>query len=224
MENLYIPYLIMLYFKNYNSNDYTTDNNINDSYINNSLIKNICEKKNYNHIKNNLNIDKFSVMIIKYSINNNSLRLFGENFVGNNIDNCYLLIDGLQTEICTYLTLNKEQIKKMELEIKLIGIKKIKDMSWMFNGCQSLINILDASKWDTKNVTNMSHMFHWCDLLHDIPDISEWDTQNVTDLSYMFYNCQSIKTLPDISKWNTQNVTDLSYMFYWCDSIRTLPI
>ena len=35
-------------------------------------------------------------------------------------------------------------------------------MRYMFSGCNSLNNLPDISKWDTKNVTNMSNMFSGC--------------------------------------------------------------
>ena len=41
-------------------------------------------------------------------------------------------------------------------------LSNVTDMSYMFNGCSSLISLPDISKWDTKNVTNMSEMFYGC--------------------------------------------------------------
>ena len=38
----------------------------------------------------------------------------------------------------------------------------------MFSSCNSLNNIIDISKWDTKNVTNMSGMFYNCSSLKDL--------------------------------------------------------
>ena len=43
-------------------------------------------------------------------------------------------------------------------------------MYYMFNGCSSLNNLPDISKWDTKNVTNMGSMFCGCNKLKQIPD------------------------------------------------------
>ena len=45
-------------------------------------------------------------------------------------------------------------------------------------------------------------MFDGCKSLKELPDISKWDTKNVTDMSYMFDGCKSLKELPDISKGN----------------------
>jgi surface protein len=59
-------------------------------------------------------------------------------------------------------------------------------MSYMFNGCSSLIAI---PQLDTKNVTNMSSMFQNCYSLVSIPQL---DTQNVTNMSSMFSGCSSL--------------------------------
>ena len=102
-------------------------------------------------------------MTITYKIPyDNSIRLFGYDFVKNNINNCYLLIDGQKIKLCEKLILKKEQKNKNILEIKLIETNKITNMSYMFSFCSSLNSLPDISKWDTKNVTNMSNMFSCC--------------------------------------------------------------
>ena len=45
------------------------------------------------------------------------------------------------------------------IEIILIGVEKVTDMSYMFYGCNSLSSLPDISKWNTSNVTDMSSMF-----------------------------------------------------------------
>ena len=62
----------------------------------------------------------------------------------------------------------------------------------MFSDCNSLINLPDISKWDTKNVTNMSCMFSSYKSLNNLPDISKWDTKNVTNMSDIFLRCDNI--------------------------------
>ena len=199
---------IFCYFKNYSGNKNEMEK---ISYgNNNNFITNINDK--------NIKLDQ---MTIYYEIPKS--RLFGNKFVINNINNCYLLIDDQQIEICDKIKLNNEQKEKNILKIKLIEKKVITNMSHMFFDCNSLYYISDISKWDTKNVTNMSHMFSECISLYNLPDISKWDTKNVTNMSYMFFYCSSLIYLPDISKWVTKNVTDMSYMFYNCESLNKLP-
>ena len=167
-----------------------------------------------------------STMKILYNIDKyeNEIQLFGKNFVINNKDNCYLIIEGQKYDICSKWKLDKNQKKKNILEIILIETKTITNMSVMFCGCNSLTNLPDISKWDTKNVTNMSYMFYKCSSLTNLPDISIWNTKNVTNMSFMFSECSSLTNLPDISKWDIKNVTNASYMFYNFKSLKNLEL
>ena len=62
---------------------------------------------------------------------------------------------------------------------------------------------------DIKSITNISYMFHCCESLISLLDISRWNNSNITDMSYMFCGCSSLISLPDISKWNTSKVTNI---------------
>ena len=53
---------------------------------------------------------------------------------------------------------NKNKI----LKIKIKGIENITNMSYMLDGCSSLLNLPDISKWNTNNVTDMYSMFSGC--------------------------------------------------------------
>ena len=104
-------------------------------------------------------------------------------------------------------------------------INKVTNISYMFAGCSSLssTSLNDIIKWDTKNIINMSGIFYDCTSLELLPDISNWNTHNVIDMSNMFNGCSSLKYLPDISKWNTDNVFDISGMFNGCKELKELP-
>ena len=193
-------------------------NNVNEiNNVNNS-------KNDTGFIQDNSNKDKLNqiTIIYRFYFSDNYIKLFGQFFVKNNIDNCYLLIDGQQRKLCEKLELSQKQKEKWILEIKLIETKKITDISSMFSQCESLYSLPDISQWDTKNVTNMRHMFY-CTSIFSLPDISQWDTKNVTDMKNMFYGCTSLFSLPDIGKWDTKNVTNMSKMFYECYSLNSLP-
>ena len=88
-----------------------------------------------------------------------------------------MIIDNKEYEIVTQY--NVKNYKNNILEIKLIGINNITDMSWMFSECSSLLSLADISKWNTNNVINMSYMFNECSSLASLPDISKWNTNNV---------------------------------------------
>ena len=150
-------------------------------------------------------------IIIKYKIDSQKrIKIFGNKFVKNNKKNCKIKVKKKEKEIIDYYEINLENEKNNELEIILIGINNISDLSYMFFGCSSLLSLSDISKWNTSNITNMNSMFENCSSLISLPDISNWNTSNVTNMSYIFNDCSSLIFLPDISKWDISNVTDIS--------------
>ena len=99
-------------------------------------------------------------MALIYIIENeDEIKIFGEQFVINNINNCYILINDQKNILCEYLELNESQKDKITLEIKLIENRSIIDMSYMFHNCTQLKSLPDISHWDTKNVTKMKGIF-----------------------------------------------------------------
>ena len=181
------------------------------------------ENNNNDNIIKNF-ISDINEITIRYNINNDKkIKIFGKAFVENNKDKCHIMIDGNKIDLCEYIDLSKDFKKQEILELKLIGIQKVINMSYMFYCCSSLKDLSDISEWNTQNVTDMSEMFYYCSSLISLPDISKWDTQNVTNMNYMFCHCDSFITLPDISKWNTQNVNKMYGMFSNCCLLKDIP-
>ena len=170
-----------------------------------------------------------------------TLRLFGTNFVIYNKDKCYLIIDQQKSELFTNIILNKNQKLKNKLEIKLIIVKHIDNMSYMFESCTHLLSISGFSSLDFQKITNISNMFYNCSSLESLTeppknvtnmndlfnmkslDISSWNIKNVSDMSSLFAGCESLKSLPDISKWKTDCVTNMSSLFAKCSLLKSLP-
>ena len=128
-------------------------------------------------LKSLINIHKFMIsniiertIIYTFEKNTKSIRLFGDIFVKNNNNNCYLLIDGQRVELCTEFKLNKQHKTNCKLQIKLVVCKLI---------------------------TNLNSMFYDCKFLYSLPDIPYWDIKHVTDISGMFNGCSSLQSLPD---------------------------
>ena len=161
----------------------------NDNY---NQIKEIKEIKTENKEKNKINKEKLNEMSIICNVEKNmeKIKIFGDNFVTNNKNNCYIVIEGKEEELCSEIILNEKQKENNILEIKLIVTKVIANISNMFDGSVSLQSLPDIDKWDTKNVNNMNNMFKNCKSLKSLPDISKWNTKNVTDMSYMFSGCK----------------------------------
>jgi len=161
---------------------------------------------------------------LKYFTHNNnaSIRLFGENFIKNNINKCSVIINNelKKIEDCEFYKL-KEPNK--ELNIILLKEDDIIDISYMFNDCEELKSISDDSKWNTSNVINMSYMFCNCKSLSCLPKFMyDCDTSKVTDMSNMFNGCAKLNGINDISDWNTSKVVSMCKMFYGCISLENL--
>ena len=226
-------------------------NRKNDNLMN---IETLIDKlKEVNFINKN-NLDEVTIIYdlnYRYRITD-KLNLFGKEFTENNKNLCSIIIDGKEQELCQYYDLKDiNDISTTEIfKIKLRGITKIRNASYMFSKCHRLINLPDISKWDTQNVYDMSHMFEECNCLENINEIFiwntknvinmqnmfyncsslimfpinyNWDISNVINISFMFYNCNRIKTMIDISKWNTSKITDMSGLFYDCFSLSNIP-
>jgi len=150
-----------------------------------------------------LNGDILEINII-YDINKKSkkegdyINIFGYQFVKKNEKNCKLIIDNKEYEITEEYNIKK--YKNNKLKIKLEGINNITDMSFMFEGCLSLISLPDISKFNTNNIKYMNSIFEGCSSLSFLPDISKWNTNKITDMSYIFKGCSSLSSLTDISK------------------------
>ena len=105
------------------------------------------------------------------------------------------------------------------LNLQNFNTQKVTDMSWMFWGCSALTS-LDLKHFNTQNVTNMEGMFSVCSALTSL-DLQHFNTQNVTNMGYMFSGCEALTTL-NLQNFNTQKVTDMSWMFSFCESLTTI--
>ena len=113
------------------------DNNIDEITI-------IYKNRKIDNINEELKIEMKS----KFGEEMSKNKLFGERFVKNNKNNCKIVINGKEKELVSFYDI--ERLKENGiLEIKLKGINNIKDMSYMFCGCLSLISLPDISKWKT---------------------------------------------------------------------------
>ena len=198
---------------------------------------------NYNLLKTIENLERFATLyfidsnIINLSyefveeniINKSEMKFFGDNFVDNNKENCFLIINNKILDF--YKTYEFDKIFDDDknsfpnpLKVRLIERKRKKmiNLSFMFNDISSISYISDIGNYDTSNIKEMEHIFYNCKSLH-LPDISNWNTKNVIDMNNLFYNCSLVKELPDISRWDTSKVTNMSYMFNNCTSLKEIP-
>ena len=176
--------------------------------------------KNYNDIKSK-DIKEETILVAKYKINKQKIKIFGSLFVKNNKKNCKIICEEKEYELKDEFDIVNKQKEILEIELKCIS--SITDISNLFSGCESLISLTGLSNLDTSKMVNMESIFSGCISLLSIPDISNWDISNVMNISLLFNNCQSLSSLPDISKWNTNNIIDMSFLFNGCISLTSLP-
>jgi len=163
---------------------------------------------------------------IFYQIQSNQkmLKLFGDNFVKNNRNNCTIIIDGNEYKLFNYKNIENYNHKNNSkiFKIQLIGIKNITDMSYMFHKCNNLISVSYLSQINTRKVISMRCLFEGCILLETLEGISDWDIRNVTDIRGLFYNCHSLKKVSNITNWDTSNVIEMKEMFWSCSELKTV--
>ena len=165
-------------------------------------------------------IDQLEIEYHSYENQSLNIRIFGKNFVENNINNFILLIDGKEEKLKEIVEVQKPN---ETLKIKLIKINEPTDLSEMFYKCDCLSKIEIINGWNVSNVTSMNGMFYGCKALEKLPDISKWVTNKITDLSSMFEGCAILERIPDISKWDVKKVKSMSCMFSGCESLKSLP-
>ena len=151
------------------------------------------------------------------------IKIFDNIFVKYNKDKCKIIYKDKEYDLQEYFEIKEENIKDKLLTIKLKGIKKITDASFMFHTCKHLISLPNLKNWDTHKITSMDHMFSTCESLKSITGISDWDTSNVTLMSSMFFNSKNLEYIDDISNWNTKSLKDKSFMFKGCKKLSKIP-
>ena len=171
------------------------------------------------------------IITIKYKTNNKTLRLFGKQFVENNINNCKLIINNEEQELKEFLLINvhrqKKPKKKDEQNPGILKVKKnisksdftlINKKTKRYEEDDELeIQLIGAEK-----ITDMSYMFSKCSSLISL-DISNWKTSNIENMRFMFNHCNFSSLPNEISNIDTSKVNNMSSIFNKCGSLLTLP-
>ena len=198
-----------------------------DEYFNHPFFK----KNNNNQIIIKLRVSDFDFDKIKNEFKDINI-LENDNYMENNIIKEYEKknreLEDLN-ENNTKLFINNEpfQFKKYfkpskidEYEIKFIFTKKIKNLSYLFRGCENIISI-DLSSFDTSESTNMNYMFGRCIHLEEI-NLTNLNTSNVIDMSYMFNKCKRLKKIIFPESFNIEKVENMSFMFHLCEDLSSI--
>ena len=108
-----------------------------------------------------------------------------------------------------------------QLDLRTWNTQKLTStgLTYTFNGCYALKEILGLDTFYTSNLTSLAATFTGCYSLEDFSGITHWDVAKVTSLASIFSGCYAIKTL-DLSNWNVGKVTSVNSMFYNCRFIE----
>ena len=137
---------------------------------------------NNNNEKEKINL---KIKIIVYSINKNineitmvymlnsnkKIQIFNSIFVEKNKSSCNIIYNDKKYELSEFFEIPKNDENNKDLiQIKLIGIKNIVDISAMFYGCRSLLFLPDISKIEISKCTDLKFLFAECHFLSFISE------------------------------------------------------
>ena len=140
-------------------------------------------------------MEQYFLLKYKIDINNQKLKLFGDDFVEKNINKCSLIINKKEYNLSNYINNPKNKYNKF-LEVKLKIKKPLNSLKDMFSNCQDLISVIECNL-NTKIVSDISNMFSECTNLVNIT-LSNLDTSRIKKMRSVFKNCKSLKQLPNI--------------------------
>ena len=119
------------------------------------------QSSDYSNTPYNSKLNEFTI-IYKMEIKKNQIHIFNKKFVETNKNKCYLLVNGNKANLCENLSLNDALRKLDTLEIKLIEVEPMTDISSIFRDVRALLSLPDISNLNTSNITKMSFLFAQC--------------------------------------------------------------
>jgi surface protein len=190
---------------------------------------------------------------INYKVpkNRDEIQIFGDNFVKNNKDKLFLIINNRCSELISTKKILKDDylevilVQKSDIKITnlsymfqeciylnnfekfkfhdLIDFNDVEDISYMFNKC-NVIEELNLNLFGSfKKVKSMEGTFSECTLLKKINGMDKWNTKNVETMAGMFKKCLDLCSIEGIEIFDTRNVKDFSEMFSKCETLENIP-
>ena len=146
----------------------------------------------------------------------------------------------------SYMFNNMLNLTKIE-SLDHINSSLTENISFMFRGDSSILDINGVEKWDTSNITNLRQTFAKISItsLEPLKDwdvssaenimeifretkftnlhgLENWDVSNVTDMQLMFSSNENLTSIDALSNWNTSEVTNMSSAFSGTANLTTL--
>ena len=229
------------------------DRIIGANYINYYHYVNILECKNYLENRYDKCFNKCCLKINYLNRNGQKIKIFGDDFVKNNIDKFFLIINNNQTTLIPAIKIEDkylEVILVQKSEDKIItnlscmfqncvylnnieeykdhtsiDFNDVEDINFMFNNCTRLkeLNLNLFGSFENEKLKSMKSTFLKCTLLKKISGIDKWKTKNVEIMASMFSECVELSNIEGIEKFDTQNVEDFSEMFFKCETLNSIP-
>ena len=175
------------------------------------------DKTNINHFHDNLK--ELNEYNTDLYINNNKYK-YQKYFIPKKGGKYIIkIIFKINIKDCSFMFADCKSI--INIDFKYFNTSNVNNMRYMFSGCEN-IKYLDLSSFDTKNVTNMMRMFYKCEKLKEL-NLSSFNTENVNNMSEMFCMCQQLKEL-NLSSFDTKNVNNMMYMFGGCKELKEINL
>ena len=168
----------------------------------------------------NIKNEERKYFLIYFTYYNNSKEEINRNILKMN-EKVKMINVIINEKIISFINLFRDFKNISSIKFKKFARNNIRDMSFMFDKCESLKE-LNLNSFNTSNVTDMLSMFSGCSKLKEL-NLSKFDTSNVTTMDNMFSECSSLNKL-DFSSFNTNKVTKMRWMFYECSSLKKLNI
>ena len=172
---------------------------------------------------------------------NEEIYLFGENFVKNNKDKCYLIIDNTDCELRSKYQFLKtgEQIVTLVIKDDNINFKgmffffdsfidklfiALMGMSSLYSKYKKINNLIDISSLENLDVSeceDLSFMFCGCVNVKNFDCLKNWDISKCKNLEGIFGYC-SFSDVNFLSSWKFNNATNLCFMFGECYELKDI--
>ena len=107
------------------------------------------------------------------------------------------------------------------IDLSLLNISNVNDMSYMLYHCHSLESFNLTSK-RTNRIKYMNCMFYNCQNLKTVY-FKLYKTSYLENLNHMFVNCSSLETL-DLSSFRENSISSMYSTFYDCSSLKVLDL
>ena len=175
------------------------------------------------------------VMFYQIHLNNNILRILGEEFVKNNKNKGKIIYSNKKYHLLGLFKL--KNIMNNTLKIQMLLNKGCCNKSFMFKNCSTLSLIKFNNNCYRKEEILFSFICKSGEELNKDKEIYNYSENiiynkeidnykrktKISSMNEIFSNCSSLISLPDIFDWDTSNIIDMSKIFYNCRSLSFIP-